>query len=113
MGSARTVTGVGPRFCFTFSGTGGVGVTNLSVDNHIGTVTAWRQPGSAGVYGVEHNYGSTAYAVNINCERTADVWGNVTINYRGTTGCTFEVRDLGANAIDPSFVHCTIHDAGG
>jgi len=113
MGSARAVTGVGPRFCFTFAGTGGSGVTNLSVDNHIGTVTAWRHPASAGMYGIQHDLGNTAYVVNANCERATTTYGSVTITHRGTTGCTFEVRDLGAGGIDPSFVHCTIHDAGG
>ena len=111
MGSARTVTGVGPRFCFTFAGTGGSGVTQMAVDNHIGSVVANYH--TAGVYGIVHDYGSTAYVVNVNCEREAGAWGTVTINYRGTTGCTFEVRDLGAAVINPAFVHCTIHDAGG
>tara|TARA_Y100000034_G_scaffold56088_1_gene68777 strand:- start:447 stop:788 length:342 start_codon:yes stop_codon:yes gene_type:complete len=113
MGSARTVTGVGPRNVFVFTGTaaGGVAGTVLTTDNILGGVTAaWR---GTGVYSIDHNIGNTAYCCQFTAERDT---GDDVLCYvvdRGVNGVTCQCEGAGGGGVNATFVHATIHDGGG
>jgi hypothetical protein len=120
MGSARTVTGVGPRCAFTVEATaesGGAAGSGMTSDNIIGGITAtWE---GTGVYHFVHNLGNTAYVAMFTTENEA---GNpvgvercgITSGGRGINGITCEVTIASSGvAKDPKFIHGIIHDGGG
>lgn len=109
MGSARTVIGVGPVNLFTFVGTGGSGVTNMTTDNHLGTVQGVYS--GVGSYHIRHTIGSTGYVGIFTAEHSSHA--NIVITARGTAGCTIAVSNASGAAINPSFIHGSLHDGGG
>ena len=114
MGSAITVTGVGPRFTFTVGGTvaGLVAGGGLTTDNLIGTVTAtWE---GTGKYHIKHNLGNTAYVAQFTTENSGARLGCGLSGDRGTNGITLSV-DISSTGVawDSDFIHGVIHDGGG
>ena len=109
MGSARIVTGVGPRNVFMFTGT--AATEALAVDNLLGGVTATYE--GNGVYGIQHNIGNTAYCAQFTLETTLNDGYICYITDRSINGITMQTRNTSNAAVNPSFIHGTIHDGGG
>jgi hypothetical protein len=107
MGSARTVTGVGPRNVFMITGT--ASATPI-VDNLLGGVTAGRS--GVGVYQIDHNIGNTAYCCQFTGEDVADADVFCYAVDRGIDGVTCQCVSNGI-AYEVDFIHGTIHDGGG
>ena len=111
MGSARTVTGVGPRNVFMFTGTAAGGETDMTVDNLLGGVTATYE--GHGVYGIQHNIGNTAYCGQFIAEAdSGDDYFCFIIN-RDINGITMQTVLHDGTPGKPNFIHGTIHDGGG
>jgi len=109
MGSARTISGVGPRLCFIVEGDNSD--NGVTVDNLIGSCTAARDGG--GIYNVTHNLGNTAYAVSFTPEYTANDDVLCYLVDRDTHGFTCQCEAAGGGAVDPLFIHMVVHDSGG
>ena len=109
MGSARTVIGVGPANLFTFAGTAGSGITDMTTDNHLGTVQGVYS--GIGSYHIQHTIGNTGYVGIFTAEYNG--FANIVITHRGATGCSLAVRNEAADAINPAFIHGALHDGGG
>jgi len=109
MGSARTISGVGPRLCFIVHGDN----TNrgVTVDNLIGSCTAARS--GSGIYNVTHNVGNTAYAVSFQQERETADNGICLLVDRDTHGFTCQCEAAGGGSVNPMFIHMVVHDSGG
>ena len=107
MGSARTVTGVGPRFCFMADTSAGGATT----DNLIGGVTGQRI--TQGKYGFQHGLGHTAYMANFIAEDGSVVLF-CEILERGLNGITMGTYNASGSLTEcTGFVHGIIHDSGG
>ena len=103
--SAIQVTGVGPRFAFTFNGD-----APPTVDNVIGVdVTATR--GGAGEYVVTHNLGHTGYVVSVTPEMATS--GEINCTVTGRHGNTFGIHcEIPTTEVstDVEFMHGIIYD---
>ena len=109
--SARAYIGVGPRHCFMFAGTGAAGATVMALDTLLGSgITATYT--ALGAYTIEHGLGNSACAAFFQTEYASGAVVNMAA--RGITNIKIEIENASdGTAINPAFIHGTIHDGGG
>ena len=109
--SAISVTGVGPRFAFTFNGTGGSGV-GITCDNVVGTGVSITMIAD-GKWTVNHNLGKTGYVGTFTVEDNAAAGAGdhltARIYSRSGNTCDIWVEDDGGALTNPDFVHGVIY----
>jgi len=106
-GSARQVTGVGPRHAFIIDDLGPAGAAN--VDNIIGVdVTCTR--GGDGEYIISHSLGHTGYVISVTAEMADEQ--EAICNAKTRSGTTFgiEVYTDGGAPQDAVQIHGIIYD---
>ncbi|MBC8442914.1 MAG: hypothetical protein H8D80_01855 [Proteobacteria bacterium] len=109
--SSRAYIGVGPRHCFTFTGTAGEGVTQMTVDTLLGSGITATYTGQ-GEYTIEHGLGNSACAAFFQTE--INEGAIVNISARGITNIQIQIENgSDGSRLNPAFIHGTIHDGGG